>query len=150
MKGKRTLASIPDQTSEMWENGCTSPQISDLIAKEVGNIDCESPTSNRFVINSRGIDSSCTGGVNLWDELASTLVRLGSNPYHGNRYGISYADVRRALYSLLMEHTIRVGPGMYSIGSVNASELLKRQIIEARILPLVSLDDVNLPLHGLP
>lgn len=89
-------------------------------------------TSNRFEINSKGIDSSCTGGVNLWDELASSLVRLGCNPYHGNRYGISYADVRRALYSLLMEHTIRVGPGMYSIGSVNDSELLKRQIIEAR------------------
>ena len=43
MKGKRTLASIADQTSEMWENGCASPQISDLIAKEVGNIVCESP-----------------------------------------------------------------------------------------------------------
>ena len=34
MKGKRTFASIADQTSEMWENGCTSPQISDMIAKE--------------------------------------------------------------------------------------------------------------------
>ena len=43
MKGRKTLESIADQTSEMWENGCTSPQISDLIAKEVGNIVCESP-----------------------------------------------------------------------------------------------------------
>ena len=42
MKG-RALESIADKTSEMWEDGCTSPQISDLIAKEVGNIVCESP-----------------------------------------------------------------------------------------------------------
>ena len=89
-------------------------------------------TSYRFLVNSMGMDSSCIGGVNLWNCLASTLVRLGCNPYHGNRYGISYADVRIALYPLVMEHTIRVGPEMYSIGKVNDGEKLKRQIIEAR------------------
>ena len=43
MKSRRTLESVADQTSEMWENGSTSPQIVDLIAKEVGNIACEAP-----------------------------------------------------------------------------------------------------------
>lgn len=89
-------------------------------------------TSSRFLVNSMGWDSSCICGLNLWDDFASTLVRLGCNPYHVNRYGISYADVRRALYPLVMEHTIRVGPEMYSIGKVNDGENLKRQIIEAR------------------
>ena len=89
-------------------------------------------TSSRCLVNSRGTDSSCIGGMNLWDDLASTLVRLGCNPYHGNRYGISYADVRRSLYSLLMERTIRERPGMYSIGRVSDGDLLKRLIIEAR------------------
>ena len=32
MKGRRTLDSIADQTSEMWENGSTSSQIAALIA----------------------------------------------------------------------------------------------------------------------
>ncbi len=43
MKSKRPLGSIADQTSEIWENGCASRQIPDLIAEEVGNIVCESP-----------------------------------------------------------------------------------------------------------
>ena len=89
-------------------------------------------TSNRFLVNSMGMDLGCIGGVNLWDCLASTLVRLGCNPYHGNKYGISYADVRRALYPLIMEHTVKAGPEIYSIGKVNDGEKLKRQIIEAR------------------
>lgn len=89
-------------------------------------------TSSRFLVDSMGWDSSCICGLNLWDDFASTLVRLGCNPYHGNRYGISYADVRRALYPMVMEHTIRVGPEMYCIGKVNDGEKLKRQIIEAR------------------
>ena len=89
-------------------------------------------TSSRFLVNSIGWDSSCICGLNLWDDFASTLVRLGCNPYHVNRYGISYADVRRALHPLVMEHTIRVGPEMFTIGKVSDGEKLKRQIIEAR------------------
>ena len=89
-------------------------------------------TSSRFLVNSMGWDSSCICGLNLWDDFASTLVRLGCNPYHGNRYGISYADVRRALYPLVMEHTIRVGHEMFAIGNVSDGEKLKNQIIEAR------------------
>lgn len=89
-------------------------------------------TSSRFLVNSMGWDSSCVCGLNLWDDFASTLVRLGCNPYHGNKYGISYADVRRALYPLIMEHTIKVGPGMYSIGRLHDETERTRQIIEAR------------------
>lgn len=46
MKSKRHLSSIADQTSEIWENGCVSRQIPDLIAEEVGNIVCGSPMQN--------------------------------------------------------------------------------------------------------
>ena len=49
MKSRRTLDSVADQTSEMWENGSTSPQIVGLIAEEVGNIVCEMPMRERAV-----------------------------------------------------------------------------------------------------
>lgn len=50
MKSKRPLGSIADQTSEIWENGCASRQIPDLIAEEVGNIVCESPMREKAAV----------------------------------------------------------------------------------------------------
>ena len=43
MKQKRTLASIADQTTEMWKNGNPAKEIVDVIAKEVGGIVCDTP-----------------------------------------------------------------------------------------------------------
>jgi len=85
-------------------------------------------TSRRFLADSRGADLSC--GVNRWDSLASTLVRLGCNPHHENKYGISYADVRCVLCPLAIEHTIE--EYRYSIGRLRNEEDGARQIIEAR------------------
>ena len=113
MKSRRTLESVADQTSEMWENGSTSPQIVDLIAKEVGNIACEAPMREQAA-GMYGVD-------------AFHPFNLAN---HENKYRISYADVRCVLCPLAIEHTIE--EYRYSIGRLRNEEDGARQIIEAR------------------
>lgn len=48
-------------------------------------------------------------GPEPWDGLAATLVRLGCNPERKNQFGISYADVRRAMQSLAIEAGFQTG-----------------------------------------